>query len=149
MGIVKQLLWAYLTMKSLFVSISMLFSFSMCSCCRVSTMYCFFNFFNAKLCLLSFFRVTWKWRGWDGSFWLFTIIRRDVKGQRTKPNNFPVNEDFSVNQNAYPMNCCSNILTLVHIECLCVYRISFSSSLVCMGALCSRVMRKTTTRVRW
>lgn len=50
---------SYLTMKGLLASIMIRFSFMICSCCLVSTMWCFFRVFIANV-LLSLASWTWK-----------------------------------------------------------------------------------------
>ena len=58
----------YLTMKGLLASIMIRFSFMICSCCLVSTMWCFFRVFIANV-LLSL--ASWTWRK-------FTMPLRDA-----------------------------------------------------------------------
>ena len=67
---------AYLTIKSVLDSDIIFFSFMICSCCRVSTMWCFFMIFKANVRLSSLFIWTCNKRDTYSSNYHWRLSRR-------------------------------------------------------------------------
>ena len=67
---------AYLTIKSVLDSDIIFFSFMICSCCRVSTMWCFFMIFKANVRLSSLFIWTCNKRDTYSSYYHWHRCRR-------------------------------------------------------------------------